>query len=450
MLRNCAIWCFAVVLTCTSIARAQSGALLQPSETPTNAPWATSVRPVSFLQPRPAEDSDPSAAKTDRLAVLDQKLDVISKNLTVVTGDPSIKIVLGGAIIADFLYSGARPVAPGTPFFLTPGPVAGFRQQTFDASARQTMLSALVVGPEVYGFQSSAVIVANLYSSSLIQDLWGVLPLQAYAQLKNDDWRFAAGLQLDIFNPLNPNVLPLSYLGASGNTGAFRGQFRVERYLHPNSDSDITLTAGISDPVPTTVTNTFRLNEDNGWPNIEGRAACAFGPLTGEGETGKRPFEWGVSGVIGQMRTTVPATTQVVANTWGFGTDLRWAFTDRFGFQGEYYVGESLGTYMGGALQNINSTTFQGVRSTGGWVEVYYYLCPDKLHTHIGYGIDNPVDADLAFGQVTRNQTVFANLIWDVTKHFRAAVEVTYRRTEYKGLNNNDGVGVHTQVQFKF
>jgi hypothetical protein len=280
--------------------------------------------------------------------------------------------------------------------------------------------------------------------------LWGVLPLQAYAQLKNDDWRIAAGLQLDIFNPLNPTVLPLSYLGASGNTGAFRGQFRVERYLHPTGDSDITLTAGLSDPVPTTVSNTFRLNEDNGWPNIEGRAAWAFGPLTGEGEAANRPFEWGVSGVIGQMRTTVPATTQVVANTWGFGSDLRWAITDRFGFQGEYYVGETLGTYMGGVLQNINSTTFEGVRSTGGWVEVYYYLCPDKLHTHVGYGIDDPVDSDLAIGQVTRNQTVFANLIWDVTKHFRAAVEVTYRRTEYKGLNNNEGVGVHTQVQFKF
>jgi hypothetical protein len=94
----------------------------------------------------------------------------------------------------------------------------GFHQQTFDASARQTTLTALVSGPEFCGFQPSAVLAANLYSSSLVEDLWGFLPLQAYAQLKNDDWRFAAGLQLDIFNPLNPTVLPLSYLGASGNT----------------------------------------------------------------------------------------------------------------------------------------------------------------------------------------------------------------------------------------
>src|SRR5262249_339301 len=135
--------------------------------------------------------------------------------------------------------------------------------------------------------------------------LWGFLPLQAFAQLKNEDWRFAAGLQLDIFNPLNPTVLPVSYLGASGNTGAFRGQARVERYLQTEDDDLITLTAGISDPIPTTVSNTFRISEDNGWPNIEARAAWATGPLTGEGESAVRPFEVGVSGVVGQIRTTI-------------------------------------------------------------------------------------------------------------------------------------------------
>src|SRR5262249_27379134 len=200
------------------------------------------------------------------------------------------------------------------PFFLFPGPTSGFRQSTFDATARQTSLFFLVSGPDICGFKSSGVIAANFYNSSLIEDLWGFLPLQAYGQLKNDQWRFAAGLQLDIFNPLNPNVLPFSYLGASGNTGAFRGQARVERYLHPSEDQQITLTVGISDPLPTTISNNFRLSEDNGWPNVEGRAAWAFGPLTGEGELARQPFEVGVSGVVGQIRTSVPGTRQVVAD----------------------------------------------------------------------------------------------------------------------------------------
>jgi hypothetical protein len=393
----------------------------------------------------------PEAGAQEKLAALDKAVTEISKNLTVVSADENFKLALGGVITTDFIYSRARQVAPGTPFFLTSGPVPGFRQQTFDANARPSTVFALVSGPEICGFQSSAVIAGCFYSSSLIQDLYGFLPFQAYAQLKNDDWRFAAGLQFDIFNPLNPTVLPFSYLAGSGNAGAgFPAQLRAERYLHLGDDAQVTLTAGISDPLPTTVSNTLTISEDNGWPNVEGRAALALGPLTGEGPLARRPFEVGVSGVVGQIRSTAVLVNQVVANVWGLGSDLRWAVSERFGVQGEFFVGESLGSYTAGILQNVNSATFTGVHTTGGWVELYYYICPDKLHTHVGYGIDDPLDRDLAPGQPIRNDTWFANLIWDVTKNFRVAGEFTYRKTAYTVLPNNEGFGFQTQVQYKF
>jgi hypothetical protein len=49
-----------------------------------------------------------------------------------------------------------------------------------------------------------------------------------------------------------------------------------------------------------------------------------------------------------------------------------------------------------------------------------------------------------------RNDTWFANLIWDPSKHFRVGCEVTYRKTAYTVVSNNDGVTVQTQVQLKF
>ena len=82
------------------------------------------------------------------------------------------------------------------------------------------------------------------------------------------------------------------------------------------SNEQITLTAGISDANPTIFNNDV-LIEDNGWPNVEGRAAWAVGPLTQEGLLARRPFEVGVSGVIGQQRSTDIAVTQVVADVWG-------------------------------------------------------------------------------------------------------------------------------------
>jgi hypothetical protein len=399
-----------------------------------------------------ASQAKQEASALEKLAVLDRTVSEIASKLSVVSADENFKFALGGVIDTDFIYSNARTVAPGIPFFLAPGSIVpGFRQQTFDATARPTTLFAFISGPKICGFQSSAVIAACFFSSTLVQDLYGFLPFQAYAQLKNDDWRFAAGLQFDIFNPLNPTVLPFSYLGGSGNAGAgFPAQLRVERYLHLGDDAQVTLTAGISDPLPTTVTNTLNISEDNGWPNVEGRAALALGPLSGEGPLARRPFEVGVSGVVGQIRSTQVLVKQVIANVWGVGSDLRWAISDSFGVRGEFFVGQSLGSYTAGILQSVNSATFKGVHTSGGWLELYYYIWPERLHAHVGYGIDDPLDRDLAPGQPIRNDTWFANLIWDVTRHFRLAGEIDYRKTAYTVVPNNEGFGFQTQVQLRF
>jgi hypothetical protein len=402
-----------------------------------------------MAQPPAAPADQAKAAPT--LESLATTVEALGKNLTVVTGDEQIKLILGGAINADFYYNHARPIAPGIPFFLTPRSPFGFSQDTFDANARATTLFGLVTGPKIGDFETSGLVVLCLFNDALVVDRYGILPVEAYVQAKNNDWRFAAGLQFDIFNPLNPGMLTFGYLAGSGNAGyGFPGQARVERYFHPDSDTQVTFTVGLSEPVPTTVNNRLEVSEDNGWPNVETRAALALGPMQGEGLLAKRPFEAGVSGLIGQIRTTAGGTTRVVADVWGVGSDFRWAVTPCFGFQAEAFVGQTLGTYTGGILQNVNAATSQGVHAAGGWVETYYYLCPEKLHTHIGYGIDDPLDGNLAPGQPVRNETYFANLIWDASKHWRLGCEVTYRRTEYTLFRNNDGMGFQTHVQFKF
>jgi hypothetical protein len=40
--------------------------------------------------------------------------------------------------------------------------------------------------------------------------------------------------------------------------------------------------------------------------------------------------------------------------------------------------------------------------------------------------------------------------IWDVNSTFRLAAELTFRKTDYILLPDNDGVGLHGQVQWKF
>jgi hypothetical protein len=370
------------------------------------------------------------------------------------TLNPYFNVHIFGALKLDMLFNSKRPISPGTPFFLLPRSItAGFDEKTFDMHARQSTVAAALTGPQFDGFQSGGLILATFYNDAIVVDQYGFLPLQAYGELRNEDWRFAAGLQFDVFNPGLPTVLPFSVLGASGNAGnAFRGQVRLERFLQQSDEVQWTMQVALSEPIASTIDPTFRISEDNGWPNVEGRLALGLGCIEGAGLDAKRPFELGISGVGGQIRTTIPMippTAQVVADVWGVGTDFRWRINDRFGVAAEWYTGQTLGTYNAAILQNVNTDTFEGIRSTGGWLELFTYLTP-CLHSHFGYAIDDPLDRDIAVGGRLRNDTYFANLLWDLNATFRVGFEFTYRETAYRGLPDNEGAAFHTQFQWLF
>ena len=93
------------------------------------------------------------------------------------------------------------------------------------------------------------------FDSSILEDKYGFLLTQSYGELFNDHWRFAAGLQLDVFAPGMPTVLPFSYwwLGQRPVTTS-SGQIRVERFVPVGSDSQLTLQGALSQPLKTSNT----------------------------------------------------------------------------------------------------------------------------------------------------------------------------------------------------
>ena len=363
------------------------------------------------------------------------------------------KLNIGVNLSGLAIFSTARPFVSGLPFFLDPASSDGLATNTFDLHARQSTLYARFTGPEVWGLTPGGEILTLFFNDNITSDNYGLMVYYAYGELKNDQMRFAAGLQRDIFNPVTPTILPISYLYGSGNSGSYRGQIRFERYVHSDDGSQLTFQFGLSEPIATLVRNSVidPLVEDNGWPNVEGRLAFGAGE-TQEfmGGRKQRRVQFGVSGVVGQIRITKPGPERIVDDVWGLGCDLEWAVTDRLGMKGELFIGQTLGEYNAGVLQNYNSETFRPVRTKGGYAEIYYYLHP-QLHLHCGYGIDNPVESDLAAGQIASNQTFFNTLLWDLSKTVQIGLEVDYRKTNYVSpLLDADGVLVMTQFLWRF
>ena len=252
--------------------------------------------------------------------------------ITVALLNPTNRLKLHAGLDTLMVFSTKRPFPSGMPLFLFPDSPFGLESNTFDLHARQSYVGALFSGPNLGTFQTGGQIHTFLQNDSLSTDDYGLLVYYAYGELKNEDWRFAAGLQQDVFNPVSPTVVYLTKLYASGNTGSYRGQLRAERFLQQGDLFGMTIQAAVSEPLSTLVTtNIGRITEDNGWPNVEARIELGFGPLCEKHGSNSRSLEIGISGIGGQFRTSETLlanppspSPRAIIDTWGIGTDFEW------------------------------------------------------------------------------------------------------------------------------
>lgn len=374
--------------------------------------------------------------------------------------DPEIKIGVFGALSLELIASDRRLISPSSYLYLSP--YFGESQETFELSARATNIGFNVTGPAIGDFKSGGLILLYAFGQEYFANYYGITIFQGFGELRNEDWRISFGLMQDLINPQMPTTLNWSLGGAAGNLGFIRGQVRAERFLEINDLSQVTLQTAISQATNTeyavpTISDRLSFGEPNGLPNFEGRIALGLGELavSATSPQPQRPFEIGVSGMYGQLRTITSdflnPSIRVVSDSSMIGCDLRAQVSDRMGCKGEFFYGQGLGSYLGGVAQSVNIDTFRSIRTIGGFGEVYLYWT-NTLHSHVGYGIDDPFDADVAASQRVRNQFFFGNIICDVSKNLQLGLEVSQWQTAYPNpvLGDNSAWVVHSRVQLKF
>jgi hypothetical protein len=371
-------------------------------------------------------------------------------------------IQLSGNLSLVGLLGTSRAFVPWNPLFMLPPSPFDVPTNSLEIHGRQSSFQALFQGPKVDTFQSGGLLKVYLLANSLTSDTYGLMPVVALGELKNDRWRFSGGLQPDLFAPRDPVVIPTVLLGGSGNPGTFRGQLRVERYLVESEALATTLQFALSDPLTTVlIDSSRRTTESNGWPNIESRLLWGLGPVTQmPGGRNERTAEVAVAGVLGQIRNTRlvfdlddlndPSPPRQVVDVWGVSVDGKWNMTRRLGIAGEFFTGEAIGNYAANIFQTFNPTTFQPIRGSGGWGEVFVYLT-GRLHVHNGYGIEAPERDALPINTgIARNETWYTNWVWEAHKCMQISFEVDYRKTEFISLERGSGAMFISQFLWRF
>jgi hypothetical protein len=159
------------------------------------------------------------------------------------------------------------------------------------------------------------------------------------------------------------------------------------------------------------------------------------------GPTGNRadPITLGFSGHIGETGfdfltagpppLSLPPRDDARFKTWSFNVDLNMPIGQRTGFQGEFFTGANLSSFLGGIGQGVCPCLRVPIRATGGWGEIWYDWT-SSLHSHVGFGVDDPNNKDSLIGR-SYNQFIFANLVVDVADNLTTGIEVTYWKTLY-------------------
>ena len=388
-------------------------------------------------------------AAVPQATILD--LDAEIKKFSWRKGD--ITFVPYGILWGNAVYASERTNPGSYTLWVNSASTQGEAESIVDG--RNTRLGADVLGPRVpmlgdaqiggkveFDFQGAFAGTENKGA---------VLLRHAYVELKNDDYRLLAGQTWDIISPLCPSTLMYSVNWDAGNIGYRRAQFRGERYYALSDSFLVTVQGSIDQNVfSDSITNVTGYPSD--WPIVEGRIGVTLGQRTCPDAL---PITLGVSSHVGQqefdlMKGSAVAERGQLRNTWSLNGDIRIPISCRFGFQGEFFTGEDLSAFLGGIGQGLDPTTLEGIHSTGGWAEFWYDWTP-RLHSHVGYSLDNPDYNDLhTIGDRSYNQVIYGNLSFDLTKECLVGVELGSWKTLYVGEQPGDALRCEFVVKYSF
>jgi hypothetical protein len=423
--------------------RAETAAL---RETPVRLPAIEQTQAIAAVSepvvpPPPPPEQSPFSLK-DLQAEL--------KKRTWAKGD--FTITPYGFITVSGIYESERTVTNDYVLYVPPPEREG--EGAWQVDPKSTRLGLNMGLPEVGWFPGAKVggrAELDFQGQYINANKGGVLFRQAYVDVKHEDYYLLAGQTWEILSSLYPGMLMYVPASGVGNMGYRRAMVRADRFLDFSDTFMLTLQGSLNSNIVTDfVGDPTIAGRPAGWPIVEVRTLATLGERTGPDAL---PILVAFSGHIGEQEFSFfhppeVSPEETVARTWSANLEFSFPITKQFGMQAEFFHGANLGAFMGGALQGIDRITRNPIRSTGGWVDVYYHWT-DRWHTHVGWCLDDPYNADLTSGR-TYNQVVFGNVVYDLTKSIFLGLEVSDWKTNWVGFSQGDSLRMEFVAKYAF
>ena len=288
----------------------------------------------------------------------------------------------------------------------------------FYITARETRVGLNVTGFSFGKFKVTGKVEVDFHSAGTEENKPYNYMRHAFLEISNGSLTITAGQTWDIISPLNPVTLNYSVLWGAGNIGYRRPQLSIRKDIKTGRNV-FTIQGGIF----RTIASDYDADgiEDGsaaGFPTFQGRIAGKFGL----GNAGI--LQIGISGHYGKSEGLTTYTSN------SLNADLLLVLSPRFKIIAEYFSGKNLGTYLGGIVQNVNTSIGKEIKSNGFYINAVANPLP-KFQLSLGYGIDNPEDADLTTGSRSKNTSFFGNFLITLSPSIKVGFEVSDWITDY-------------------
>jgi hypothetical protein len=367
-----------------------------------------------------------------------------------------IKVQPYGALWSNFFYNVGAVNNIDVPFLATSSTGA----DTIGATARQTRVGLKASIPNALGGGAiKGHFESDFFAGMANSAFQASKPIPririASIALEWEHLRILIGQDWMIFAPQNPATLAHAAVpgfAATGNlwdrapqlrfewwrgSGAFK--YGVQAALYAPVDNELFSGATVADQTYAL----FRAADPvalSRYPGGQARLWFGLGMPSG------KQAVLGVASHTHFERYFFEGGAEALLQASGVAVDLALPVTAWLSLSGEFFWGKNLESFMGGAMQGVKKTTAPAsdgsgktvltaareIGTMGGWAQLS--LMPTPVWSlHLGFGIDQPNEDDVASKARTRNTAGYVGL--GITPHERLkfAVEYNWLETQSKG-----------------